>query len=151
MQVENFVKAVFFDLGDTLVISGQGWNAGAPGVLAQLRKLKLRLGLISNTGDLNREELLPLLPPDFDFAMFEPALIILSSEVKVQKPNPEIFRKAIKAAKLQPNECLYCGEDFAESLAAQKVGMRVGRVQKPPASEVGGLAAKLKAANLLAP
>lgn len=151
MQVNSFVKAVFFDLGDTLIVSGQGWVAGAEGVLAELRASNIRLGLISNTGTLTRAQLTPLLPPNFHFALFEAALVILSSEVKVEKPKPEIFRKAIKASGLQPGECLFCGEDFEETLVAQAVGMRAARVQRPASSDVGSLAAKLKAAGLLAP
>lgn len=151
MQADNFVKAVFFDIGDTLVVSGQGWVAGAESVLAELRTLKLRLGLISNTGKLKRKDLLPLLPQNFDFALFEPALVILSSEVKVEKPDPEIFRLAINASGLSPGECLFCGENFGETLVAQKVGMRAARVQSPASSDVGSLAATLKSAGLLAP
>jgi putative hydrolase of the HAD superfamily len=149
MPQNSVVKAIFFDLGDTLITKDKGWVPGAKSVLADLRKRGLRLGLISNTGDWDRAELLQHVPPDFSFNLFEKVLVILSSEVHVVKPDPEIFRRAIKAAALPPGACLFCGEDLTETLAAQQVGLRAARVQAPPNSDIESLVEKLKAAGFL--
>src|ERR1700754_4236678 len=127
------VKAVFFDLGATLVVSNPiGWNEGAKAALVALRALDVRLGIISNTGDMTRAQLLPMLPADFDFGRFEADLVLLSSEGGIQKPQPGIFERAITRAGLPAEQCLYCSEDFRESLAAQASGMRVARLEPPP-------------------
>ena len=65
------VHVVFFDLGDTLVTSSQGWVTGAQGVLSTLRTKGVRLGVISNPGTLSRTQLLQLLPSDFDMKVLE--------------------------------------------------------------------------------
>ena len=51
------IKAVFFDIGDTLV-SGKKWLPGAKELVKQLKAQGTRVGLVSNTGNLLREELL---------------------------------------------------------------------------------------------
>ena len=81
-------EVVFFDLGDTLVDGKHPttWVPDARGVLDLLHQKGLRLGLISNTGNLTRLQLVAMLPPDFDLAQFEDHLIIFSSEVGVEKP-----------------------------------------------------------------
>src|SRR5262245_8146820 len=65
------VSVVFFDLGDTLVSSvTTQWLPGATDTLSKLKQKGIRLGIISNTGDLDRADLQPLLPSDFDFNLF---------------------------------------------------------------------------------
>src|SRR3954451_6275124 len=131
-------RVVFFDLGETLVHTpDRSWIPGAQAVLAAARAAGLRLGVISNTGDLSRVELAALLPADFDWGAFEDALVILSSEAGVEKPSPEIFRKAADASGGPPSACLFCTEDLADTLAAQRAGMIAARVQPPPRSDLG--------------
>lgn len=150
MDLRPPTRTVFFDLGDTLVIrSDRSWVPGAKETLAALRDRGLRLGVISNTADLSREGLCQLLPPDFSWATFDPDLVILSSEVGVEKPDPEIFRRAVAAAGGAAGECLFCTEELIHALAAQRVGMAAARVRPPPASDVGGLVAALAAAGVL--
>jgi putative hydrolase of the HAD superfamily len=122
-------KAVFFDIGKTLVAENTSvWNPGARALLAGLRQQNVRLGLLSNTGDLTRDELEPRLPADFAWDLFDLPLIILSSEVGVAKPKREIFLKAVAAAAAPAASCLYCSEDALEVLAAQIAGMSGARV-----------------------
>jgi FMN phosphatase YigB (HAD superfamily) len=143
------VNVVFFDLGDTLVTSSRGWITGAEGVLATLGIKRVRLGVISNTGTLTRTQLLQLLPSDFDMSVFEPGLVLLSSEVGVEKPALEIFQLAVERAGQQPSQCLFCTENLVDTLAAQQVGMRVARLQKPPASDLQELIDGLVRARML--
>jgi FMN phosphatase YigB (HAD superfamily) len=143
------VKAVFFDLGETLVTKNRKWVSGGKDALSRLRAKGVRLGVISNTGDLPRAELLAELPTDFKFSLFEDALVILSSEVGVAKPSPAIFELAPVRAGLRPEECLFCTEDLLHTLAAQRAGMRAARTLPPPASDVGSLAQALADAGLI--
>jgi putative hydrolase of the HAD superfamily len=143
------VHVVFFDLADTLVTSSQGWVTGAQGVLSTLRTKGVRLGVISNTGTLSRTQLLQLLPSDFDMKVFESKLVLLSSEVGVEKPALEIFQRAVERAGAQPSQCLFCTENFADTLAAQQVGMRVARLQRPPASDLQELIDGMVRAHML--
>jgi len=129
------ISVVFFDLGDTLVTGEtrpKTWIPGANAVLEGLRDKGVRIGVISNTGELTRSELLEILPPDFDFGLFEEALVVLSSEVQVSKPDPEIFLEAVKRAGVTAGETLFVGESLEETLAAQGVGMKAARVHNFP-------------------
>jgi FMN phosphatase YigB (HAD superfamily) len=150
MSVQR-ISTIFFDLGDTLVRSGvRAWVPGAKETLDALSAKSLRLGIISNTGDLNRDQLSALLPADFRFDAFENSLILLSSEVGVEKPSPEIFATAVSRANVEASKCLYCGENLDEALVAQAVGMRVARLLTPPISDIGRLTASLAASGLIA-
>ena len=147
------VKAVFFDLGDTLVAGATGsrqFVRGAKDALAALRAKGIRLGVISDTGTLTRAELLARrLPADFNFDLFDAALVILSSEVGVDKSSPAVFELAVSRAALEPAECLFCTENLEHTLTAQAVGMRAARTLPPPASDIGLLPRTLTAAGLI--
>lgn len=140
------IRTVFFDLGDTLVVSNtRSWIAGAKQAISDLKSQGVRIGVISNTGDLTREELAPYLPTDFDWEAFTPQCVILSSEVGYEKPHPEIFRIAIATAApdMAAGECLFCTEDLVDTLAAQRAGMLTSRFLPPPNSDIGTLVASL--------
>jgi len=144
------IRAAFFDLGDTLVVSAdRSWVPGAKAALTELRARGLRLGVISNTGDLSRAQLTQLLPADFDWAAFDPKLVILSAEVGVEKPSPEIFQRAVAEAGVAAAACLFCTENLTDTLAAQRVGMLGARIQPPPGSDIDVMAAALVAAGAL--
>jgi putative hydrolase of the HAD superfamily len=132
---------VYFDLGDTLVQNNSptNWIPGARDAIDLLRQKGLRLGLISNTGNLTRQQLLGMLPSDFDLGQFDETLIILSSEVGVEKPALEIFRLAVTRSCVAASRCLFCTEELLHTLAAQQVGMHVARVQIPPQGDVGSV------------
>ena len=98
------LKAVFFDLGDTLVEEDPSpvaerayrWLPGARATLQELAEAGLRVGLISNTGSFDRDDLGRILPVDFQWSLFDPHLVLLSSEVDLDKPDPRIFRLALQ-------------------------------------------------------
>lgn len=121
------IKVVFFDIGDTL-ISKKAWLPGAREFIGALREKKIRIGLISNTGNLTRDELQKLLPEDFNFAAFEDGLTLLSSEVGIEKPSLGIFSLAVQHAGVSPWETMFVGESLTESLAAQRAGMQTARM-----------------------
>jgi len=150
MSVQR-VSTIFFDLGDTLVQPAvRAWVPGAKETLDALSAKGLRLGIISNTENLSRDQLSAFLPQDFRFEAFEAELILLSSEVGVKKPLPEIFATAVSRANVEASKCLYCGEKLDEALVAQAVGMRAARLLPPPHSEIGELTASLVASGLIA-
>ncbi|MDJ0945591.1 MAG: HAD family hydrolase [Kiloniellales bacterium] len=132
---------VFFDIGDTLV-GGSSWMPGARDCLGALSTAGLPLGLISNTGNLTRPQLAAGLPGDFSFDDFRPALVLLSSEVNVEKPDPAIFRLAVGRAAVPPEDCVFVGENLVETWAAQAVGLRALRVARFP-QDLQGLARML--------
>jgi FMN phosphatase YigB (HAD superfamily) len=118
------IRAIFFDLGDTLVRSPRTWLPGAKAALFSLKSSGFRLGIVSNTtGLLIRTAILNILPTDFDISVFEPTLVLFSSEVGFEKPKRAIFDKAVSAAGIAAAACLYCSENPVETLVAQGVGM----------------------------
>lgn len=121
------VDVVFFDIGDTLVRKSK-WLPGAKEVLAKLKSKGVRLGLISNTGNLSRDQLQPLLPDDFDFDNFEEGLVMLSSEIGISKPSLAIFSLAVHHAGVQPWATMFVGESLKEVVAAQSAGMIGARI-----------------------
>jgi FMN phosphatase YigB (HAD superfamily) len=137
--------ALFFDLGETLVTTPRKWIAGARDTLAALGARGVRLGVVSNTGGLDRAALAAHLPADFDFATFDPALVLLSSEVGIEKPDPRIFELARARAGADAT-ALFCTEDLAHCIVAQQAGLIVLRVQ----GDVGQLVAALDSTDVLA-
>lgn len=143
------LKVVFFDLGNTLITPQREFVPGARDTLTQLQKRGVRLGLISNTGNLSRAGVLELLPPDFEIERFEENLLIFSSEIHIEKPSPLIFQRALERAGTNPSECLFCTENFPDTLVAQRAGMHAARVLSPPDSDIGSLVQGLLVAALL--
>ena len=125
------ILVAFFDLGKTLVQDERRWVNGAQNVLNELKEHRVRLGIISNTGELNRDQLRAHLPQDFDFGAFDSELILLSSEVGLSKPDRRLFLEAIQRTRVSPAECLFCSEDASHTLVAQSVGIRSFRVLPP--------------------
>jgi putative hydrolase of the HAD superfamily len=124
------IKAIFFDIGNTLVSKKQ-WLPGSKEFVLAMRQNKVRVGLISNTGDLDREALAKLLPPDFDFGLFEGGLTLLSSEIGIEKPDIGMFLLAVEHTRLSPWETMFVGESLTETLAAQRAGMQTARIANP--------------------
>ena len=100
------IKVIFFDIGNTLVSKKQ-WLPGAQEFVRAVKEKKIRVGLISNTGDLTRDKLQQLLPEDFDFGTFEDGLILLSSEIGIEKPSLGIFSLAVQHADVSPWETMF--------------------------------------------
>jgi FMN phosphatase YigB (HAD superfamily) len=160
------IRAIFFDLGDTLVESTGAppparlfrWLPGARDCLVDLRAKGLQIGLLSNTGNLDRPSLESMLPSDFDWDLFDPHAVVLSSEVGVEKPDLRIFRLALCRAQqhpdaqaawnIGPGECLFCGEALPEILAAQQVGISSLWMGNSGRTAIGELLAHLSALDL---
>ena len=131
-MVNTEIQAIFFDIGETLVQNSGIWVPGSKELLEDISSTDLRLGLISNTGNLNRNDLASQLPNDFNFQDFEDQLILLSFEVGIEKPDIRIFLQAVKKAAVPPWTCIFVGEKLIETFAAQRAGMRTIRIAQVP-------------------
>ena len=61
---------------------------------------------------------------------FDP--IVISSEIGADKPHEQIFRRALQAARVAADQALHVGDDpLCDWEGAEKVGMRVFRLQRP--------------------
>lgn len=118
------IDTVYFDLGDTIVTRQRKWVPGGKAALKTLGLSGVRLGIISNTGTLTRQQLLQLLPADFNMGVFKDELVILSSEAGVEKPAAQIYGLAVDRANVAPCNIVFCGEKLSEVLAAQQLGIR---------------------------
>ena len=143
------LKVIFFDLGETLVTKDKQLITGVKEMLDALHQKGIRLGIISNTGNLTRAEVVKMLPADFDFSIFEEKLIVLSSEVGVEKPDLQIFRLALAKTGITAEECLFCTEDLVHTLVGQQIGFKTARVLPPPTSDIADLSKSLLKAQLL--
>lgn len=118
-------------------------------MLATLHQQGIRLGIISNTGNLKRAEIVEMLPADFDFTVFEENLIIFSSEVGVEKPDLAIFQLALTKTGISAEECLFCTEDLVHTLVTQQIGFRTARILPPQTADIADLSMNLIKAHLL--
>jgi putative hydrolase of the HAD superfamily len=60
------------------------------------------------------------------------AQIFISSELGADKPDPEIFRRALKLVELKPDEILHVGDDPKRDWkAASKAGLSIFRLDRP--------------------
>jgi len=87
-------------------------------VLDELKKRSLGLGVISNWDGTARDVLRQAgLIDYFDH-------LIISCEVNCCKPDARIFEMALEAAGIEPQRCLYVGDNYYDDcLGSRKVGM----------------------------
>ncbi len=109
---------------------------GADLVLRELRKEGYTLGLICNTGRTPGFVLRKLLTRYRLLKYFDVALF--SDETIVRKPDPKIFRLALKALNCPPSRALHVGDDLKNDVrGAMKAGMQAVWIeqtgQKAPA------------------
>jgi len=91
----------------------------APPTLSRLRQQGLRLGLISNL-DCTLEEFCQELEVKrfFDFTL-------ISYEVGIEKPHPEIFHLALRLAQVKPAEAIHVGDQYlADVVGAKSAGIK---------------------------
>lgn len=118
------MKAVIFDLGDTLVSQESGLALPfAVEVLEELRG-KYKLGLVCNTrSDMTVEGVRGILgeagiPDVFD-------VVVVSGELGVSKPDPGIFGVALEGLGVEPGEAVMVGNMVSTDVfGGNRVGMR---------------------------
>ena len=103
------------------------WEAFAdvPGALAELRATGCRLGMISNFDRRLRRVLEDLgLLTSFEH-------VVISSEVGADKPDPRIFAEALRRFDVPAGRALHVGDDPHKDWGAERVGLRVFRLERP--------------------
>lgn len=126
------IKAVFFDLGDTLVVERndsrhiwEGKLKKLPHVEAILRELKqqYKLGIITNTVTSRKEHVRMALRKIGIAQYFD--VIITSVDTGYEKPNERIFFAALEALNVQSKEAVMVGNRITKDiLGGNKAGMK---------------------------
>ena len=105
---------------------------GSLETLIRLRGMSIKVGLVSNTtadvSDLWTE------------APFEPAIdaSILSCDVGMKKPDPEIYLLACERLEVEPGQCLFIGDGGSRELTgATNVGMTAVLIRAPDDTKSG--------------
>ena len=99
-------------------------------VLQELRKDGYRIGLICNTGRTPGFVLRKLLTRYRLLKYFD--VTLFSDETIIRKPDPRIFRLALKALNCHPSRALHVGDDLKNDVqGALKAGMDVLWVEQP--------------------
>jgi putative hydrolase of the HAD superfamily len=96
-----------------------------PGILEQLQP-RFQLAVISNFDGRLR-----LILQHLGISKFFPNVFV-SSELGADKPDPEIYRRALMLMKLKPNEALHVGNDPKRDWeAASAAGLSIFRLERP--------------------
>jgi putative hydrolase of the HAD superfamily len=126
------VKAVFFDLGDTIIVEEEQdkslWEADLKmlpyvnEVLSELKRRNYIIGLITNTvtsREIHVRAALRRLGIEHYFDV-----VITSVDVGVEKPNEEIFINALRRVDVEPWEAVMVGNRISKDIVgANRVGM----------------------------
>jgi len=123
-----------------LMHRGDQWRpyADVAAVLRRLRDAGVRVGIVSNTGwDIRTVFAHHDLTGDVD-------TFVLSCEVGISKPEPEIFRLAAERLGLDPATVVMIGDDPASDGGAVRAGMHVWLVPAAAAGADNGIGAVLE-------
>lgn len=92
-----------------------------PQVLAEIQKMGLKIGCISNT---QSSQQVPYSLKEYGIdSYFDP--VVLSSEYGRRKPDPAIFYHAARLAQVPTSACIYIGDKVnRDILGAQRAGFR---------------------------
>ncbi len=113
------LRAIFFDLGDTLVEAGGGGlfvvRAGAQETVDQLQAIGVETGVITNVpAGWTRDDLEAILADPAFLDEFD--VLVLSSQAPAPKPNPQIYLHAhgLLPTPVPIGETAFVGETLAE-------------------------------------
>ena len=128
------IRAIFFDLGDTLVAEEPIGNKHLVDVtltklpyfdevLAELRKKGYKLGIITNT-ITSREEHVRIALRKIDAEIYFD-VILTSVDVGHEKPDERIFMTALRALKVKPHEAMMVGNRISTDIVGgNRMGMK---------------------------
>jgi 2-haloalkanoic acid dehalogenase type II len=112
---------LLFELIDNILINFINTTSLYPDSIHVLKKLKqsnFRIGLITDC-DLNVAN--GILKKHNLSNFFD--IVIVSSEIKIYKPNPLIFKEALKRTKCNSNEMIYVGDSEIDIKGAKEIGI----------------------------
>jgi len=128
------IRAVFFDLGDTLIVEESVggkhlWDATLQKlpylgeILTELKNRGYKLGIITNTVT-SREEHVRMALRRIDVEKYFD-VIVTSVDVGFNKPDERIFSTALKALKVKPEEAVMVGNRISvDILGGNRMGMK---------------------------
>jgi putative hydrolase of the HAD superfamily len=128
------IRAVFFDLGDTLIVEevtgGKHlWEATLQKlpyldeVLGELKRKSLKLGIITNTVT-SREEHVRMALRKIDVEKYFD-VILTSVDVGHEKPDERIFMTALRKLRIKPYEAVMVGNRVeTDVVGGNRVGMK---------------------------
>jgi putative hydrolase of the HAD superfamily len=128
------IRAVFFDLGDTLVAEEAAgdkhlWEATLTKlpyldeVLAELKRKGFKLGIITNTVTSREEHVRSALQKIDTEKYFD--VILTSVDVGHEKPDERIFMTALRALKVKPHEAVMVGNRIStDVVGGNRLGMK---------------------------
>lgn len=121
------LPAMYIDgLGDVLFCDGASkyeLNRDAKAVLDELKQRNVLMGIVSNNHSRIRESIERLNLTGYFSA------IVLSDEVKLWKPDPQIMLYALSHMKINACEALYVGDHPFDILCARNAGMDIAWYQ----------------------
>ncbi len=132
--LEILIRAVFFDLGDTLVVEesvgGKSLSDATleklpylDEVLTELKNRGYKLGIITNTVTSREENVRASLRRIDVEKYFD--IIVTSVDVGFNKPDERIFLVALKALDVKPEESVMVGNRIsADILGGNRMGMK---------------------------
>lgn len=133
-RLKGLIRAVFFDLGDTLVAeeNAQGkhlWEVtlqklpGLDEVLAKLKRKGFKLGIITNTVT-SREEHVRLALLKIGVEKYF-TVIVTSVDVGHEKPDERIFITALRKMRVKPKEAVVVGNRIStDIIGGNRMGMK---------------------------
>lgn len=114
---EVLAKAIFSDLPRLI--------EGSKEILSYLDEKNYRIGLICNTGRTPGRVLREVLKRRNIIQFFR--VLTFSDELKIRKPNPEIFLHTLKSLNASPSTSLHIGDELeSDILGAKRCGMQAG-------------------------
>lgn len=114
---EVLANAIFSDLPNLI--------EGSEEILSYLNEKNYRIGLICNTGRTPGRVLREVLRRRNIIQFFR--VLTFSDELKIRKPNPEIFLHTLKSLNASPSTSLHIGDDLeSDVLGAKRCGMQAG-------------------------
>ena len=128
------IRAIFFDLGDTLIIEEEIagkhlWEVTLKKlpyldeVLTELKRKGYKLGIITNTVT-SREENVRMALRKIDAEKYFD-VILTSVDVGHEKPDERIFMTALRKLKVKPNEAVMVGDRISADIAGgNRMGMK---------------------------
>lgn len=123
------LKAIIFDLGNTLIRQDDGHRfPHAKEVLTQLKN-QFKLALISNVLPTTSAERIHELLMEAELIDFFD-VVLVSSEVGISKPEPRIFEIVLEELNVEPEEAVMVGNTISTDIfGGNRIGMKTVLLQ----------------------